>query len=167
MERHFTVSGFVSDAGRTALHWHRIGKWLPAGGHIEPNEDPVQAVVREVMEETGIAVEVVPTIAPYAHLYPPQLPPPVTIGIYDLERDSHSSGPHQHIDLVYFTRPLPGASLALPVNDESWAWVEEEALRSRRPSGAPCGAEHAIEEDVRLLALASIEAVRAVQAGAG
>ncbi|MHB8375756.1 MAG: NUDIX domain-containing protein, partial [Dehalococcoidia bacterium] len=59
MERHFTVSGFVVERGQTLLHWHRKnGMWLPPGGHVEPGEDPVQAVEREVLEETGIAAEV-------------------------------------------------------------------------------------------------------------
>ena len=44
MERHFTATGFVSHDGRTALHWHRFGLWLPPGGHVEPNEDPIEAV---------------------------------------------------------------------------------------------------------------------------
>ena len=57
MERHFTVSGFVSQAGKTALHWHRLGLWLPPGGHIEADEDPIQAVLREVQEETGLAAD--------------------------------------------------------------------------------------------------------------
>lgn len=168
MERHFTVSGFLSHDGRTALHWHRIGKWLPAGGHIEPNEDPVTAVLREVQEETGIRVAIMPTVEPLPHEHPPQLPPPVTIGVYDLPPDSGSDAPHQHIDFVYFTRPLDGESLALPDNDEAWVWADEETLLHHpKLSLASCGAELPIEEDVRLLALASIAAVRAVEAGAG
>lgn len=31
-----------------------IGLWLYPGEHIDPNEDPAQAAVREVAEETGI-----------------------------------------------------------------------------------------------------------------
>ena len=164
MERHFTVSGFVSDGERTALHWHRIGKWLPAGGHIEPNEDPVQAVLREVLEETGIAVEVLPAAPAYPHRQPPQLPPPVTIGVYDLGRDDHCEGPHQHIDFVYFTRPQGGAATALPVNHECWQWVDEAALRDDAPLPAgPRGGERRVPEDVRRLALASIDAARVAQ----
>ena len=161
MERHFTVSGFVSDGERTALHWHRIGKWLPAGGHIETNEDPVQAVLREVLEETGIAVEVLPATRAYPHGEPPQLPPPETIGVYDLGRDGHCDGPHQHIDFVYFTRPRRSAAIALPDNDECWRWVEEAALRDDAllPAG-PRGRDRRVPEDVRRLAIASIEAAR-------
>lgn len=158
MERHFTVSGFVSRDGLTALHWHRLGLWLPPGGHIEANEDPIQAVIREVLEETGIEVEVLGD-APFAHVEPPQLPPPVTIGLYDIERDSGTSTPHQHIDFVYFTRPVPGAALDLPASD-GWAWVGEDALRESSELAPPEGPPAAIPDDVRRLGLAAIAAAR-------
>ena len=164
LERHFTVSGFLSHRGRTALHWHRLGLWLPAGGHVEANEDPVEAVLREVEEETGIAAEVVPTTRPYPHALPHQLPPPVTIGVYDIDDPGR---PHQHIDLVYFTRPAREPVPALPDNGEGWRWVEAEALRS--PSAlieGPAGPA-AVPEDVRRLALDAIAAVEARAAGVG
>ena len=165
MKRHFTVSGFVSDGQSTALHWHRIGKWLPAGGHVEVDEDPIEAVLREVKEETGIDVEVVPTVEPFGHQQPPQLPPPVTIGVYDLGPDGHADEAHQHIDFVYFTRPANGASLTLPEGDEAWVWVDETTLRDNpRLAVASCGAEMPIEDDVRRLALASIAATRGASA---
>ena len=54
MIRHFTVSGFVVERDGVYLHWHpKIALWLPPGGHIDPDEDPVQAVLRETLEETG------------------------------------------------------------------------------------------------------------------
>ncbi|MCB0211885.1 MAG: NUDIX domain-containing protein [Anaerolineae bacterium] len=32
-------------------------KWVAPGGSIEPNEKPVDALIREVLEETGLVVE--------------------------------------------------------------------------------------------------------------
>ncbi|SOD91400.1 ADP-ribose pyrophosphatase YjhB, NUDIX family [Streptomyces sp. Ag109_G2-15] len=41
--------------GQLLLVAHRkAGLWLPAGGHVEPGEDPWAAVVRECREELGI-----------------------------------------------------------------------------------------------------------------
>ena len=77
------VSGF--EGGRTALHWHRkLQLWLPPGGHIDPNEDMAQAVVREVLEETGIAARIVPHVQapPFTNL--PQLPVPLAIIVADV-----------------------------------------------------------------------------------
>lgn len=47
----------VDDAGRKVLLVdHRTsGLWLPSGGHVEPDEDPVTTVEREVLEELGTA----------------------------------------------------------------------------------------------------------------
>ena len=167
MERHFTVSGFVSQAGKTALHWHRIGLWLPPGGHIEADEDPIEAVLREVVEETGLAVEVVPTGRTYSWSEPGRLPAPVTIGVYNITGgDPHQRDPHQHIDLVYFTRPVAGQALALPEAAEGWAWVTEAQLAEGamlpRPDGVGLAA---VPEDVRTLAIDAIRAVGALEQG--
>ncbi|MBM4415943.1 MAG: NUDIX domain-containing protein [Chloroflexi bacterium] len=164
MERHFTVSGFVSRDGCTALHWHRLGLWLPAGGHIEPDEDPVEAVLREVREETGLAVALLPTAPPVAlPVLPRQLPPPVTIGIYGIA----DTVPHQHIDFVYFTRPLDADAAVLP-DDLGWRWVSEAELAAETPLPRPDGAGTTrVPDDVRLLGLAAIAAARAApRAGA-
>ncbi|MGW6144798.1 NUDIX domain-containing protein [Streptomyces sp. NPDC055140] len=50
---HFVV---LDDArGQLLLVAHRkAGLWLPAGGHVEPGEDPWATVVRECREELGI-----------------------------------------------------------------------------------------------------------------
>ena len=78
LTRHFTATAFVVHEGCIALHWHaKVKAWLPPGGHIEPNEDPVQAVLREVSEETGLAVWVVPTTSRLDLDYPTQVEPPL------------------------------------------------------------------------------------------
>jgi 8-oxo-dGTP diphosphatase len=38
----------------------KSGLWLPPGGHVEADEDPHQAVIREAREELGIAAELHP-----------------------------------------------------------------------------------------------------------
>ena len=77
MLRHPTVSAFVSTPTHTLLHFHAKNQmWLPPGGHIEANEDPIQAVQREVQEETGFHVAILPTTTPYAYDRPSQLPHP-------------------------------------------------------------------------------------------
>jgi 8-oxo-dGTP pyrophosphatase MutT (NUDIX family) len=166
MKRHFTVTGFVSRGDATALHWHRLGMWLPPGGHIEPDEDPIEAVLREVREETGLTVEVIPTVERFDYREPVALPPPVTIGVYDIPRDGGLDEAHQHIDLVYVTRPLDDADLR-PERGEIWRWVDSASLRDGVAIAPDGGAPVAVADDVRELGLAAIEAARAaVAAGA-
>ncbi len=162
MERHFTVSGFLSHDGRTALHWHRLGLWLPPGGHIEPNEDPIQAVLREIEEETGVEAIIVPTSTPYRHDDPRQLPPPVTVGVYEIDEPGN---PHEHIDFVYFARPRSGGASGAPDlpgrPNEGWRWVGREELSEPGLVLDGSGGSAAVPEDVRQLALHAIDAADA------
>src|SRR3990172_5545754 len=127
MKRHFTATGFVGREGRTLLHWHRrLQQWIPPGGHIEPDEDPVTAVLREIREETGLAAAVIPLAPTMPIDYPGQLPAPYTI----LLEDSPEPGePHQHIDRIYFCRPLDSVD-PHPVDDPTLRWVAESDLRA-------------------------------------
>ena len=132
--RHITATGFVVHDSHVLLHWHpKIRAWLPPGGHIEPNEDPVQAVLREVKEETGVTAEVVCPAPEIALDYPAQLPPPYTILIEDIH--DPVNGFHQHIDMIYFCRPVGPAATPKP----GWRWVG----RARLADGARMGGEGA------------------------
>lgn len=51
----FTVAAYIVNKGKVALVNHlQLKRWVPVGGHIELNEDPEEALFREVKEETGI-----------------------------------------------------------------------------------------------------------------
>lgn len=39
------------------VHHKKLNKWVQPGGHIEEHEDPEQAAIREVKEETGLDIE--------------------------------------------------------------------------------------------------------------
>jgi 8-oxo-dGTP pyrophosphatase MutT (NUDIX family) len=96
--RDFTVAVFVVHQGEVLLHRHRrLGRWLPPGGHIEPNELPDDAALREVEEETGVTARLIgssgnPVDEPGQ---PRQLCRPVGVQLAAIEPG------HEHIDLVY------------------------------------------------------------------
>lgn len=63
--QHFTASGVVIARAHILLvHHKRIGAWLPPGGHIDPGELPHEAAAREVLEETGVEVDVLSELLP-------------------------------------------------------------------------------------------------------
>ena len=60
MKKHFCVSCYVYDEERQKflmVKHKKLGKWVQPGGHIEKDEDPEEACKREVLEETGIRIE--------------------------------------------------------------------------------------------------------------
>lgn len=185
MQRHFTVTAFVSAEGATLLHWHAKNRmWLPPGGHIERDEDPLEAVLREAREETGLAVQVLTTVEGFGYGSPRQLPAPATIMVEPIAAAGGEAA-HEHLDLIYFTRPVEpgradvGARLGAAGAPAGWRWVEAEALRAdvalplplplplpggSLPEGQAEGGARALRvpevarvpEDVRVLGLAAI-----------
>ena len=150
--RHFTATAFLVDQGRVLLHWHpKVRAWLPPGGHVEPNEDPVQAVLREIEEETGVAAEVVASRPPLDMEYPAQVQPPYTIMIEDIH--DPVEGYHQHIDMIYFCRPVGDSD---GVRD-GWRWVGREQLSSGAPIEGAGPRAVPPPEDVRALAQRAIQ----------
>lgn len=56
----FTVEVFIVHKNKVLLRMHDKFKfWLSVGGHIELDEDPTQAAVREVKEEVGLDIKIV------------------------------------------------------------------------------------------------------------
>ena len=54
---HVTASCFIldPDGERLLLHHHkRLNRWLQMGGHVEGDEQPVEAALREGREESGL-----------------------------------------------------------------------------------------------------------------
>ena len=147
MIRHFTATAFVVYRDSVALHWHRkINAWLPPGGHIEKNEDPVQAVLREVAEETGLKARIIPT-SPIIDLeYPEQILPPFTIEIEDI--NDPVEGPHQHIDMIYICRPISNE----PRLNNGWLWISKQQIEEATPLDRGDGQTSPPPKDVRVLA---------------
>ncbi len=162
MRSHFTSTTFVVHEGRTLLHWHaKVGQWMPPGGHLDPNEDPVAGALREVREETGLNVELLPSSETYDFDQPTQLPPPVTILVEKVEDEG---GPHHHIDFIYFARPLEGEALRPIPETDSWTWVDAEQIK--RGDALPYHSGTApVREDVSVLALAAMRAERSLPGG--
>lgn len=110
MEKHFCVSVHVFNptSNQFLLVKHKkLGKWVQPGGHIEMNEDPEEAAIRETYEETGLHVELV------GKRYPRE-----TDFIKPLALQRNAVKPdHIHIDIIY---------MAVPTTDENLIFNEKE-----------------------------------------
>jgi 8-oxo-dGTP pyrophosphatase MutT (NUDIX family) len=93
----FTVAIFVVHEGKILLIHHRnLDRWLPLGGHIELDEDPEQAALREAREESGLEVELLGE-------RPPTTSPGTRALIAPRFLDIHRiSATHEHIGLIYW-----------------------------------------------------------------
>lgn len=128
MERQFTATVYIVEQERILLILHRkLNKWLPPGGHLDPNETPAEAARREAREETGIEIQFIKQEnlwierwnarsfeRPYFCLIQ-EIPP-------------HKETPaHQHIDFIYLARPVGGLETpnAQEIAGMRWFTLEE------------------------------------------
>ncbi|WP_435195165.1 NUDIX hydrolase [Natronomonas sp. EA1] len=132
--RHFVATVYVVCDGATALHEHeRLGMWLPPGGHIDRDELPHEAALREAKEETGLDVELYAEQGEMDSETARSLPEPQHFLLEDINVHDGAVG-HQHIDFVFY-----GASetqeIAPDGHDEAhperWEWFTVEELEAR------------------------------------
>ncbi len=134
MKRQFTATVYILENERTLLIFHRkLQKWLPPGGHIDPNETPPEAALREALEETGLHVELikeenvwieeknaVSMERPYLCLLE--------------EIPEHKGEPaHQHMDMIYLSRPVKGELVKNDRETDGLRWFTWEEIAKLKP----------------------------------
>jgi 8-oxo-dGTP diphosphatase len=107
IDRHFTAAAVVIDANDRVLlvHHNKLRKWIYPGGHIEPDESPDRAAIREVLEETNVLVEIIDDDS-FAHPAVKTIRRP--FAILDIDSTDADANRHHHIELVYVARPVAG-----------------------------------------------------------
>jgi 8-oxo-dGTP pyrophosphatase MutT (NUDIX family) len=120
---HVTGSAVIVGRRGTVLHRHkRLHRWMQPGGHLDPNETPWDAALRESEEETGLVLR-----------HPAEGPRLIHVDVHDGARG------HTHLDLRYLLlapdrdpAPPPGES-----PDARWyGWDEAIALADDALVGA-------------------------------
>ncbi len=124
----FTVAIFVVHDGKVlVIHHRKLNKWLPLGGHIELDEDPEIAALREAKEESGLDVELLgerpPTTEPGTRAL-------IAPRFLDIHRISET---HEHIGMIYFARVKAGAVALAEAEHHDIRWVTAEHLETLQP----------------------------------
>ncbi len=124
----FTVAIFVVRDAKVLVILHRkLGKWLPLGGHIELDEEPEIAALREAKEESGLDVELIgerpPTTEPGTRAL-------IAPRFLDIHRISET---HEHIGMIYFARPKAGALALAAEEHHDIRWVSSGELDALQP----------------------------------
>lgn len=131
--RHFTTKVYVVNDGATALHYHpKLEIYLPPGGHVERDELPHEAGLREAEEETGLDPKLYRDISNVEVPGGRALPEPAYHILYNVNTHSNGEVGHQHIDLIYFAN-VPSREID-PEEDEvpaeEWGWYTREDLEN-------------------------------------
>lgn len=117
--RAFSVAVYARRGDRVLVIEHRrLKTWLPIGGEIEPGETPLEAAVRELREETGMAGRFHPLEGALDGV------PRGLIG-YE-EHQAGSKG--LHMNFVFVCEIAEGTDVT--PNDEfgAWRWVDRTEL---------------------------------------
>jgi 8-oxo-dGTP pyrophosphatase MutT (NUDIX family) len=119
----FTVAIFVVRDGKILLIHHRkLDKWLPLGGHVELDEDPEIAALREAKEESGLEVELLgerpPTTEPGTRAL-------IAPRFLDIHRITET---HEHIGMMYWARPCEGSVTLAGAEHHDIRWCSSADL---------------------------------------
>ncbi len=124
----FTVALFIVHEEKVlVIHHRKLEKWLPIGGHIELDEDPEQAALREAREESGLEIELVGE-------RPPTTEPGTRALIAPRFLDIHRiSDTHEHIGMIYFARVQRGTTTLAAEEHHDIRWCSSDELDALSP----------------------------------
>lgn len=121
----FVVEVFIIYNNKVLLRFHDKYKiWLSVGGHIELDEDPNQAALREVKEEVGLNVKLYDgnLLFRYEEKHNRQLVPPIALGRHSITQT------HEHVVSIYFA--VADTDEVIPEREsDQWKWVGIDELK--------------------------------------
>lgn len=143
----FVVDVFMVYKNKVLIRRHdKYDKWLAVGGHIELNEDPNLAAVREVKEEVGLDVELVGKSLKLGNKewsFYRELIPPRYMNIHDI------SSTHQHISLVYFAKSTSDRVVEEEIEkSKGYKWFTKQDLEENKEG---------LSEPIKFYALKALE----------
>src|SRR5437762_6245807 len=125
----FTVAIFVVHDRQVLLsHHRRLDKWLRLGGHIELDEDPEIAALREAKEESGLDVELLGERPPTTGDGTRALIAPRFLDIHRI------TDTHEHIGMIYWARPKNGTMTLAQEEHHDIRWCSAKDLEQLEPA---------------------------------
>jgi 8-oxo-dGTP diphosphatase len=96
--------------------------WLPVGGHIDKDEMPDEALLREIKEETDLDVKILNSSdIPLEGNVKKNLKIPFYVNV-------HSVGNHDHCTFFYVCKALNPESLQINKELKNFKWVSKDDL---------------------------------------
>jgi 8-oxo-dGTP pyrophosphatase MutT (NUDIX family) len=109
MEKHFTATVFIiKDQKVLLIHHRKFQKWLPPGGHLDPNETPPEAAIREAKEETGLDVAIIPQENIWVDRWNAKSFERPYLCMLEHIPAFGNKDEHYHMDFIYLANPVGG-----------------------------------------------------------
>ena len=142
MKTDLVVAGYIFDKNKVLLiHHKKLDLWLPVGGHIQENETPDDALLREIQEEVRIGVEIINNNKfGMEGNVKKNLAIPFNVNL-------HSVGDHDHCCFFYACKAIDAGKLKINHDElKNYAWFSKEELNQNH-----------VPADVRAMALKGFE----------
>lgn len=118
--REFLSTVFIVNNNKVLMTWnHKVNNWIPVGGHVEKNELPCEAAIREAKEESGLDVKLVD---PFSKAKTANLVQPIHIHLDHIKED------HEHINMIYLGVIEGGECFERDDEDKDLKWFTKEEL---------------------------------------
>ena len=127
MKTDLVVAGYIIHDDKVLLiHHKKLNLWLPVGGHIEKDETPDEAMLREAKEEVGIDIEILnKKDLPFDKNVKKNLATPFHVNV-------HSAGDHNHCCFFYLCS-CKNKELEINLNEvNSFQWFSKEDLNDEK-----------------------------------
>ena len=122
MARHFCASVFIinpEDKKILLVKHKKNRRWTQPGGHIEYDETPEEAALREAYEETGLRVKLLGDRFPREEDF---------IRPLGIQKNRHSNG-ETHVDIIYAAVPNHSTDEKLNFEEsDDIGWFSREEL---------------------------------------
>ncbi len=126
MKTDLTVAGYIIFKDKVLLIHHRkLDLWLPVGGHIDKDETPDEALIREIKEEVNINIIILnkSNISVEGNTKT-NLAIPFYVNL-------HSVGDHDHVGFYYLCEAMNVEQLNINKELKNYKWFTKEELNQK------------------------------------
>lgn len=123
MKTDLTIGGYLFANNKVLLiHHNKLNIWIPVGGHIEENETPDDALMREVKEETNLDIKI---LGQSDLLIEGNVKQNLATPFY---ANVHSVGDHDHCCFYYVCRVINPDELKINKELKNYQWFSQNDL---------------------------------------
>jgi len=129
MKVHFVVNAAIWRNDRILLEKKPNGYWKLPGGHLEKDETPEEALIREIKEELGCTIKFID----YPQLFSePEYNAfgshnPICTFSHTVDSDNHLKKKHLNFGFIYLVRPT---STIKPLEGQEIIWIAQSEVNT-------------------------------------